>query len=144
MPSHTKIVSRHDKVETYPFFCYKNARTLHNQTSLSVQDVLQTSGELLVVSWYSGSFQFYPYWQNIKNCEIKLTEKKLTEIKELHMELQLRYDWHRHKSGQSRCPQLWWKPVPGDIQGQAAPGSEQPGRVVDVPIHYSGAGLEDI
>lgn len=77
MPSHTKIVSRHDKVETYPFFCYKNARTLHNQTSLSVQDVLQTSGELLVVSWYSGSFQFYPYWQNIKNCEIKLTEKKI-------------------------------------------------------------------
>ena len=35
-------------------------------------------------------------------------------------------------------------PVPGDIQGQAAPGSEQPDLVVDVPVHCSGDGLGDL
>jgi len=35
-------------------------------------------------------------------------------------------------------------PVPGDIQGQAAPGSEQPDLVVGVPVHCSGDGLGDL
>jgi len=35
-------------------------------------------------------------------------------------------------------------PVPGDIQGQAGRGSEQPGLVEDVPAYCRGVGLDDL
>jgi len=35
-------------------------------------------------------------------------------------------------------------PIPGDIQGQAEQGSEQPGLVEDVPAHCRGVGLDDL
>ena len=34
-------------------------------------------------------------------------------------------------------------PIPGDIQGQAGPGSEQPDLAVDIPGHCWGVGLDD-
>jgi len=34
-------------------------------------------------------------------------------------------------------------PIPGNIQGQVGRGSEQPGRVEDVPAHCRGVGLDD-
>ena len=34
--------------------------------------------------------------------------------------------------------------VPGDIQGRARQGSEQPGLAVGVPVHCRGVGLDDI
>lgn len=44
---------------------------------LSVQNVLQTSGELLTVSWFSGSFQPACYWQGILNCATKSKDPSL-------------------------------------------------------------------
>ena len=35
-------------------------------------------------------------------------------------------------------------PVPGDIQGQAGPGFEQPDLAVGVPVHCRGVGLEHL
>jgi len=35
-------------------------------------------------------------------------------------------------------------PIPGNIQGQAGRGSEQPGLVEDVPAHCRGVGLDDL
>jgi len=35
-------------------------------------------------------------------------------------------------------------PIPGNIQGQAGRGSEQPGLGEDVPAHCRGVGLDDI
>ena len=34
-------------------------------------------------------------------------------------------------------------PTPGDIEGQAGQGSEQPHLSVGVPVHYRGVGLDD-
>jgi len=35
-------------------------------------------------------------------------------------------------------------PIPGNVQGQAGQGSEQPGLVEDVPTHCRGVGLHDL
>jgi len=35
-------------------------------------------------------------------------------------------------------------PIPGNIQGQAEQGSEQPDLVEDVPAHCRGIGLDDL
>ena len=35
-------------------------------------------------------------------------------------------------------------PVPGGIQGQAGPSSEQPDLAVGVPVHCRGVGLDDL
>jgi len=35
-------------------------------------------------------------------------------------------------------------PVPGDVQGQAGSGSEQPDIAVDVPVHCRRVGLNDL
>ena len=35
-------------------------------------------------------------------------------------------------------------PIPGDIQGQAGPGPEQPDVAVDVPVHCRGDGLDGL
>ena len=35
-------------------------------------------------------------------------------------------------------------PVPGDIQGRAGQGSEQPDVAVGVPVHYRGFGPGDL
>jgi len=35
-------------------------------------------------------------------------------------------------------------PIPGDSQGQAAQGSEQPGVAVGVPVHCRGIGLNGL
>ena len=35
-------------------------------------------------------------------------------------------------------------PVPGDIQCQAGPGSEQPNLAIGVPVHCRGLGLDDL
>jgi len=34
--------------------------------------------------------------------------------------------------------------IPGDIQGQAGPGSEQPDLAVDIPVSCRGVGLDDL
>lgn len=33
------------------------------------------------------------------------------------------------------CPERWWMPLPGNIQGQVGWGSEQSGLVQDAPAH---------
>lgn len=35
-------------------------------------------------------------------------------------------------------------PIPGEIEGQAAPGSEPPNRAVGVPVDCRGVGLEGL
>ena len=35
-------------------------------------------------------------------------------------------------------------PIPGDTQGQAGWGSEQPDQAVGVPAHFRGVGLDDL
>jgi len=42
------------------------------------------------------------------------------------------------------CPERWYMPVPGNIQGQVGQGSEQPGLVEDVPAHCRRVGLADL
>jgi len=42
------------------------------------------------------------------------------------------------------CPERYWRPIPGNIQGQVARGFEQPGLVEDVPVHGRGVGLHDL
>ena len=34
--------------------------------------------------------------------------------------------------------------IPGDIQGQAGSGTEQPGLTADVPVYYKGVGQNDL
>lgn len=35
-------------------------------------------------------------------------------------------------------------PIPGDIQSQAAAASQQSNLTVNVPVHHSGVGLDDL
>ena len=68
------------------------------------------------------------------------------KLKEGIFRLDIRTKVFFYGKGHEVCEQVVWNsggcPVPGDVQGQAGPGSEQPDLSVDV--HCRGVGLGDL